>query len=58
MMVVDLEVEAMIAGLLKADQSISQCRPFRDAKKELGVVSVREGFGRNAKYYWRLAVHG
>jgi hypothetical protein len=30
------------------------CRPFRDAKREFGVKSAREGFGRDAKYYWRL----
>ena len=44
--VTELEARARIAGLLNAGQTISQCRPFRDAKEELGVRSGRSGFGR------------
>jgi hypothetical protein len=58
MMVIELERKARIAGLLKTGQPVSQCRSFRDAKRELGVKSDRKGFGKDAKYHWRLPVHG
>jgi len=58
MMVIELEAKARIVGLLKTGQPVSQCRPFRDAKRELGVKSDRKGFGKDAKYHWRLPVHG
>ena len=56
MLVTELEARARVAGLLKSGQPISQCKPVRDAKRKLGVRSGRSGFGRGARYYWRLAV--
>jgi hypothetical protein len=50
----DLQAEARAAGLLKADQAISQCKSFRQAKDALGIQSHREGFGRDSKYKWEL----
>jgi hypothetical protein len=58
MRVIELERKARIAGLLKTGQPVSQCRPFRDAKRLLGVKSDRKGFGKHATYYWRLPLHG
>jgi hypothetical protein len=55
-LVIELEASARIAGLLKSGQPIGQCRPFRDAKRELGVTSDRKGFGRAGEYRWRLPV--
>jgi hypothetical protein len=58
MLVTELEARARIAGLLKPGQPIGQCKPFRDAKRKLGIKSDRKGFGRTARYHWRLPVHG
>jgi hypothetical protein len=50
----DIQAEAVTAGLLKPDQPIGQAKPFRDARTALGVVTHREGFGPGAKYRWAL----
>jgi hypothetical protein len=50
----DVQLEAVAAGLLKSDQPIGQAKPFRDARDALGVVTRREGFGPRAKYWWAL----
>jgi putative DNA primase/helicase len=50
----DIQAEAITAGLLKPDQPIGQAKPFRDARTALGVVTHREGFGPGAKYRWAL----
>ena len=50
----DIEAEARKAGLLSEDKQMRQSKPFRSAKVELHIVSTREGFGRNAEYYWAL----
>jgi hypothetical protein len=51
----DIEAEARAAGLLGDDKTISQSKPFRTARRVLGVVIDRIGFGRGAKYYWSLS---
>jgi hypothetical protein len=50
----DIQAEAVTAGLLKPDQPIGQAKPFRDARTALGVTTHREGFGPGAKYRWSL----
>lgn len=51
-----LEVEALAraATLLAADKPLRQNKAFRDARKQLGVVASREGFGAGAKYVLSL----
>jgi Bifunctional DNA primase/polymerase, N-terminal/AAA domain len=50
----EIVAEARAAGLLGADKEIRNSKPFRTACERLGVIHDREGFGRGAKYYWRL----
>ncbi|MBR1156201.1 AAA family ATPase [Bradyrhizobium sp. JYMT SZCCT0428] len=51
-----LEVEALAraATLLAADRPLRQNKAFRDARKKLGVVAAREGFGPGARYVLSL----
>jgi putative DNA primase/helicase len=51
-----LEVEALAraATLLAADKPLRQNKAFRDARKQLGVIASREGFGAGAKYVLSL----
>ena len=51
-----LEVEALAraATLLAADKPLRQNKAFRDARKDLGVVAAREGFGPGARYVLSL----
>ncbi len=51
-----LEVEALAraATLLGADKPLRQNKAFRDARKDLGVVASREGFGPGARYVLSL----
>jgi AAA domain len=51
-----LEVEALAraATLLAADKPLRQNKAFRDARKLLGVIASREGFGAGAKYVLSL----
>ena len=55
MQVADIEREARLAGLLRAGQPISQCKPLRDARIALKVKVTREGFGPGARWLWRIA---
>jgi putative DNA primase/helicase len=54
MAVADIEAEARAAGLLGRDSPIGQNKTFRDARKELGVTSSRDGFGPGSKYVLSL----
>jgi putative DNA primase/helicase len=51
-----LEVQALAraATLLAADKPLRQNKAFRDARKDLGVIASREGFGPGAKYVLTL----
>jgi hypothetical protein len=40
-----LEAMARAAGLLGKRQQIQHAKPFKKAKKSLGIRSIREGFG-------------
>ena len=50
--VTDIEAEARGAGLMKANQAISQCRPLRDARLALGLIAIRAGFGPGGSWVW------
>jgi hypothetical protein len=50
----ELQRRARQDGLLRAGASISRNSPFKDARKRLGVVITRRGFGPGARYYWSL----
>jgi hypothetical protein len=52
-LVTDLEATARAAGMLKEGHRITHDKPFREARKELGIRSEREGFGPGSKVYWR-----
>src|SRR5258708_6536558 len=43
-LVSDLEASAQAAGLLGNDQRITHAKLFKEAKKALGIKSVRNGF--------------
>jgi putative DNA primase/helicase len=47
-----IEDEARAAGLLKANQALSQCRPLRDARMALELAAAREGFGKDGAWVW------
>ena len=53
-LVSDLEVRARGAGLLGHDQPITHAKPFKKAKKSLGIRSVRNGFGSAGEWLWLL----
>jgi len=53
----DVEAEARAACLLGDEQPISKSKPFRDAREQLGVVPIRDGFGRGAVYFLSLPEH-
>lgn len=50
----DIEESARAEGLLGERQRIDHAKSFQLAKKELGVVVEREGFGPGSKVFWRL----
>jgi putative DNA primase/helicase len=50
----EIEREARAAGLLAEGQSISQRKPLRNACKVLRVVSHKEGFAADARWFWSL----
>jgi hypothetical protein len=54
MQVADIEREARLAGLLRADQPISQCKPLREARIALGISVKREGFAPGARWLWKM----
>jgi len=50
----NLEAMARTAGLLGEAQRIAHSKPFKRAKKFLGVKSVRSGFGSSGEWVWLL----
>ena len=52
--VIEVESLARAATLLAADKPLRQNKAFRDARKELGVIASREGFGPGARYVLSL----
>jgi hypothetical protein len=50
-----LEGMARAAGLLRERQRIAQAKPFRRAKKSLGIRSIRYGFGAGGEWLWKLS---
>jgi hypothetical protein len=50
----ELETLARAAGLLGAQQHISQAKQFKRAKITLGIQSVRQGFGPGGGWAWVL----
>jgi hypothetical protein len=53
-LVSELEAAARAAGLLGSGQRITHAKPFKRAKKSLGVRSVRSGFGSAGEWLWLL----
>jgi hypothetical protein len=53
-LVSELEAAARAAGLLGSGQRISDAKPFKRAKKSLGIRSVRNGFGSAGEWFWLL----
>jgi hypothetical protein len=53
-LVSELEAAARAAGLLGSDQSISDAKLFKRAKKSLNIRSVRNGFGSAGEWFWLL----
>ena len=49
-----LEAMARAAGLLGERQRISNAKGFRRAKLDLGIKSVRDGFGSDGEWLWEL----
>src|SRR5882762_10556939 len=52
--VAELEARARAAGLLGNGQRITHAKPFKKAKKSLGIRSVRNGFGSAGEWLWLL----
>jgi hypothetical protein len=52
--VLDLEAMARKAGLLGTRQQIQHAKAFKNAKRFLGIQSVRAGFGGMGKWAWLL----
>jgi hypothetical protein len=53
-LVSELEAAARDAGLLRHGQRITHAKPFKRAKKSLSIQSVRNGFGSDGEWLWRL----
>lgn len=51
-----LEKRARADGLLGPGQKISNAENFKAAKAKLGIRHHRDGFGRDASYFWNLPV--
>jgi hypothetical protein len=49
-----LEAMARAAGLLGERQSITHAKTFKQAKKSVGIRSVRNGFGDGGGWCWLL----
>ena len=49
-----LDMMARAAGLLGEGQSITHAKVFRQAKKSLGIRSIRDGFGAGGGWAWEL----
>ena len=54
MSVAALEERARAAGLVDEHQSISDLKPFKAAKRSMGIQSRRVGFGPGAVWFWTL----
>jgi hypothetical protein len=52
--VAELEERARSAGLLGEHSHIGDAKRFKSAKKRLGIVSRRDGFGRGGEWFWQL----
>jgi hypothetical protein len=52
--VFELEGKARAAGLLGEHQQIQHAKPFKKAKKSLGIRSIRDGFGGDGKWAWSM----
>ena len=52
--VLELERRARRAGLLGEAQRIPRTKKFRTAKTDLGIESIRIGFGRGGEWAWKL----
>jgi hypothetical protein len=50
--VIDIEKEARSAGLLRDDQLISQSKPFRAARKALGIAPFQPKGQRAGGWFW------
>jgi len=50
----NLEAKARAAGLLGERQRVSNAKLFRRAKKSLGIISTRAGFGTDGEWRWEL----
>jgi hypothetical protein len=50
----ELEVKARAVGLLGEHQQIQHAKAFKKAKKELGIHSIRNGFGSGGKWAWSM----
>jgi hypothetical protein len=50
----ELERRARRAGLLGEAHRIPQTKVFRTAKTDLGIESIRTGFGRGGEWAWKL----
>jgi hypothetical protein len=49
-----LEAMARAAGLLGKRQQIQHAKAFKNAKKSLGIRSIRDGFGSKGRWTWLL----
>jgi hypothetical protein len=49
-----LESKARAAGLVLDQQTITDAKTFKTAKKQLGIRSIREGFGSSGEWFWVL----
>lgn len=52
--VLEVERQARAAALLEEDKRLSKSKGFRDARTELGIKSIREGFGPGSRYVLEL----
>jgi hypothetical protein len=50
----DIEAEAKAAGFVVPEGGLRQSKPFRKARDQLQIVTIRSGFGRDAVHYWSL----
>jgi hypothetical protein len=50
----ELESKARKAGLLRRFQTITHAKLFKEAKKVLGIRSIRTGFGPSGEWGWEL----
>jgi hypothetical protein len=52
--VAELELKARTAGLLGAQQCLTDAKVFKRAKKSLGIRSMRSGYGRDGEWMWEM----